>query len=51
MKELTVAYAKHVGVEFEYVLVTQGSSEELSPAVLAMGMQGGELVLPWPTFG
>ena len=50
MRELTGAYATHVGVRPEQVLVTQGSSEVLSLAALATGMQGGEMVLPWPTF-
>jgi histidinol-phosphate/aromatic aminotransferase/cobyric acid decarboxylase-like protein len=48
MRELTGAYATHVGVRPEQVLVTQGSSEVLSLAALATGMQGGEMVLPWP---
>ena len=42
LKELTDAYAMHVGVKPEQVLVTQGSSEVLSLAALATGMQGGE---------
>ncbi len=50
MKELTDTYAKHVGVKPEQVLVTQGSSEVLSLAALTTEMQGGEMVLPWPTF-
>ncbi len=50
LKELTEAFAKHVGVTPQHVLVTQGSSEVLSLASLAYGMQGGEMVLPWPTF-
>jgi histidinol-phosphate aminotransferase len=50
MKELTSTYARYLGVEPNQVLITQGSSEVLSLAALAFGMQGGEVVLPWPTY-
>lgn len=50
LKQLTDSYAAQVGVQPAQVLVTQGSSEVLSLAALAAGMQGGEMVLPWPTF-
>jgi histidinol-phosphate aminotransferase len=43
-------FAKHVGVDPSYVLITQGSSETLSIAALAYGSEGGEIVVPWPTF-
>lgn len=43
-------FAKAVGVDPSYVLVTQGSSETLSIAALAYGLNGGEIVTPWPTF-
>jgi histidinol-phosphate aminotransferase len=43
-------FAKHVGVPTDHVLVTQGSSEVLSILAMAYGMEGGEIVAPWPTF-
>lgn len=43
-------FAKAVGVDPSNVLVTQGSSETLSIAALAYGLNGGEIVTPWPTF-
>jgi len=48
--ELRKVFAKHVGVDPSYVLVTQGSSETLAIAALAYGIGGGEIVTPWPTF-
>ncbi len=47
---LRKAFAQHVGVDPSHVLITQGSSETLAIAALAFGMQGGEVVTPWPTF-
>jgi len=44
------AFAKHAGVDPSNVLITQGSSETLSVAALAYGLQGREVVIPWPTF-
>ena len=44
------AFATHVGVDPSYVLITQGSSETLAIAAIAYGLQGGEVVTPWPTF-
>ena len=47
---LRKAFAQHVGVDPSNVLITQGSSETLAIAALAYGLQGGEIVTPWPTF-
>jgi histidinol-phosphate/aromatic aminotransferase/cobyric acid decarboxylase-like protein len=49
IQEITEVSATHVGVKPEHVLVTQGSSEVLSLAAPTTGMQGGEMVLAWPT--
>ena len=48
--ELKKVFAKHVGVDPSYILITQGSSETLAVAALAYGLNGGEIVTPWPTF-
>ena len=48
--ELRAVYAKSIGVPTECVLVVAGSSETLSIAALGYGLQGGELVTPWPTY-
>jgi histidinol-phosphate aminotransferase len=48
--ELRAVYAKSVGVPVECVLVVAGSSESLAIAALGYGLQGGELVTPWPTY-
>jgi histidinol-phosphate aminotransferase len=47
---LKQAFAKHIGVDPSYVLITQGSSETLSIAALAFGLHGAEIVSPYPTF-
>lgn len=47
---LRSVFAKSVGVDASNILITQGSSETLSIAALAFGLQGGEVVTPWPTF-
>lgn len=49
-EEVRATFAKHVGVPVDHVLVTQGSSEVLSVLGVAYGLDGGELVSPWPTF-
>lgn len=43
-------FAAHVGVPPEYVMVTQGSSEILAMLAIAYGTEGGEIVVPNPTF-
>lgn len=43
-------FARQAGVDPSHVLITQGSSETLSIAALAFGLDGGEVVTPWPTF-
>ncbi len=48
--EIAATFAKHVGVPVDHVMVTQGSSEVLSVLGVAYGLDGGELVTPWPTF-
>lgn len=48
--EIAATFAKHVGVPVDHVLVMQGSSEVLSVLGVAYGLDGGELVTPWPTF-
>ena len=50
LNELRTTFAKHVGVDPDCVLVTQGSGEVLDIAALAYGMHGGEIVTAWPTF-
>jgi histidinol-phosphate aminotransferase len=50
LRELHEAFAKHVGVDPDCVLVTQGSGEVLDITALAYGMHGGEIVTAWPTF-
>lgn len=50
LAELKATFAKHVGVPADHVLVTQGSSEVLSVLGVAYGLDGGNLVTPWPTF-
>jgi len=50
LPELRKAFAKHVGVGPENVLVTQGSGEVLDITALAYGMHGGEIVTAWPTY-
>jgi histidinol-phosphate aminotransferase len=47
---LREVFAKHVGVPADHVLVTQGSSEVLDVTAIAYGLQGAEVVTPWPTF-
>lgn len=47
---LVASFAQFVGVEPANVLVTQGSGEVLSIAALAYARQGGDIVIPWPTF-
>lgn len=49
-QQVRETFAAHVGVPPEYVLVTQGSSEVLATAALAYGVDGGEMVVPHPTF-
>ncbi|MBL0937546.1 MAG: histidinol-phosphate aminotransferase family protein [Gemmatimonadaceae bacterium] len=49
-EEIRRTFAQHVGVPVDHVLVTQGSSEVLGILALAYGMEGGEIVAPWPTF-
>jgi histidinol-phosphate aminotransferase len=50
LAELGATFAKHIGVDPDCVLVTQGSGEVLDIAALAYGMHGGEIVTAWPTF-
>lgn len=48
--EIAATFAKSIGVPVDHVLVMQGSSEVLSVLGVAYGLDGGELVTPWPTF-
>jgi histidinol-phosphate aminotransferase len=48
--ELQKVFAAHVGVDPSHILISQGSSETLSIAALAYGLNGSEIVAPWPTF-
>ena len=49
-QQVRETFAAQVGVPPEYVLVTQGSSEVLAMLAIAYGAEGGEIVVPHPTF-
>jgi len=48
--KLREVFAKSVGVPADHVLVTQGSSEVLAICSLAFAREGGDVVVPYPTF-
>ena len=50
LPELRNTFAKHVGVDPDCVLVTQGSGEVLDIAAAAYGMHGGEIVTARPPY-